>query len=55
MPTVGVTELLIVLLIVLFIFGAGKLPSISRGIAKSVRDFRAAVGEGGQGGESGKS
>ncbi len=55
MPTLGVTELLIVLFIVLFIFGIGKLPSISRGIARSIREFRAAVAEGGQNGEPDKS
>ncbi len=45
MPHVGVTELLIILLIVLIIFGAGKLPSISRGIARSIREFRQATVE----------
>ncbi len=55
MPHLGVTELLIILFIVLFIFGAGKLPLISRGIARNIREFRAAVTEGGQTGEPGKS
>ncbi len=50
----GVTELLIILLIVLFIFGAGKLPQISRGIASSIREFRAGVAEGNPGGDGRK-
>ena len=42
LPSLGVPELLIVLLIILFIFGAGKLPEIARGLGKAVGDFRRA-------------
>ena len=45
MFSLGPTELLIILFIVLFVFGAGKVPDISRGIAKSIREFRGNVAE----------
>ncbi len=36
----GPTELIIVLVIVLIIFGPRRLPEASHAIAKSIRDFR---------------
>ena len=33
-------ELLVILLIVLLIFGAGKLPDIAGSLGKSIREFR---------------
>ncbi|TKJ29787.1 MAG: twin-arginine translocase TatA/TatE family subunit [Chloroflexi bacterium B3_Chlor] len=42
MPSLGVPELLIVLVIILLVFGAGKLPEIARGLGKAVGDFRRA-------------
>jgi sec-independent protein translocase protein TatA len=42
----GLGELLVILLIVLIIFGAGKLPEIGRGLGKGIKNFRkAASGE----------
>ena len=38
----GLGELLIILLIVLIIFGAGKLPEIGRGLGKGIKNFRKA-------------
>ena len=40
---VGMPELLIILVIVLIIFGAGKLPEIGRGLGKGIRNFRKAT------------
>ena len=40
MPTVGPTELIIVLVIVLIIFGVGKLPEIGGAMGKAIREFR---------------
>jgi len=40
LPTLGVGELLIVLVIVLIIFGAGKLPQIGRALGDGIRGFR---------------
>jgi len=39
----GMGELLIILLIVLLIFGAGKLPSIGESLGKSIRNFKRAT------------
>jgi sec-independent protein translocase protein TatA len=38
----GVPELLIILVIVLVIFGAGKLPEIGAAFGKSIRNFKKA-------------
>jgi sec-independent protein translocase protein TatA len=42
---IGAPELLIVLVIVLIIFGVGKLPSIGAGLGSGIRNFRKAVAE----------
>jgi sec-independent protein translocase protein TatA len=39
----GIGELLIILVIVLIIFGAGKLPDIGEGLGKGIRNFRRSV------------
>jgi len=39
----GMTELLVILVIVLIIFGAGKLPEIGSGLGRGMRNFRKAV------------
>jgi sec-independent protein translocase protein TatA len=38
----GPTELIIILVIVLIIFGVGRLPEIGGAIGKSIREFRQA-------------
>jgi sec-independent protein translocase protein TatA len=43
MPHFGVWELVIILVIVIAIFGAGKLGSLGGAVGKGVKDFRAAV------------
>ena len=39
----GVGELLVILVIVMIIFGAGKLPEIGEGLGRGIRNFRKAV------------
>lgn len=39
----GSTELIIILVLVLIIFGAGKLPEIGGALGKGMRSFRKAV------------
>jgi sec-independent protein translocase protein TatA len=39
----GFGELALILVIVLIIFGAGKLPDIGEGIGRGIRNFRKAV------------
>ncbi len=41
---VGVWELLVILLIVVAIFGAGKIASLGGALGKGVSDFRKAMG-----------
>ena len=41
----GMTELSIVLLIALILFGGKRLPEIARGLGRGVVDFRSAVRE----------
>ena len=40
----GMGELLIILVIVLLIFGAGKLPQIGDSLGRSIRNFKRAAG-----------
>jgi sec-independent protein translocase protein TatA len=42
----GIPELLIVLVIVLVFFGAGKLPEIGSALGKGIRGFRSSMNEG---------
>jgi sec-independent protein translocase protein TatA len=37
---IGMPELIIILVIILIIFGAGKLPEIGAGMGKAIRNFR---------------
>ncbi len=39
----GVGELILILVIVLIIFGAGKLPEIGEGLGRGIKNFRKAV------------
>lgn len=39
----GMPELLIILVIIVIIFGAGKLPEIGSGIGKGIRNFKDAT------------
>jgi sec-independent protein translocase protein TatA len=38
--SIGIPELLLILLIVIIIFGAGKLPQLGRGIGEGIRNFK---------------
>ena len=46
MPSLGVPELLIILLIVILVFGASRLPELGKGIGKGIRNFKDATKEG---------
>jgi sec-independent protein translocase protein TatA len=43
MPAFGPTELVIVLVIALVIFGPGKLSDLGSSLGKSIREFRSGV------------
>jgi len=44
----GMPELIIILVIIVIIFGAGKLPEIGAGIGKGIKNFKKATSEGDQ-------
>lgn len=43
--TMGISELIIILVIVLIIFGAGRLPQIGEGVGKALKGFKKEVNE----------
>ncbi len=46
MPSLGPMELIIILVIVIIIFGVGRLPEIGGALGKGIREFRqASTGE----------
>ena len=44
--SLGLPELIIILLIIILIFGANRLPEIGRGIGKGIRNFKEANRDG---------
>ena len=46
MMKLGLPEMLVILMIVILIFGANRLPELGRGIGKSIRNFKDATREG---------
>ncbi|NLN38746.1 MAG: twin-arginine translocase TatA/TatE family subunit [Smithella sp.] len=43
--SLGIPELLIILVIVLIIFGVGKLPQIGSALGQSIRNFKKSVSD----------
>lgn len=46
MGPIGFQELIIILLIVLVIFGASRLPELGKGLGKAISNFKAGIKEG---------
>lgn len=44
----GIQELIIILVIVVLIFGAGKLPELGSGIGKGIKNFKKATQDDGE-------
>jgi sec-independent protein translocase protein TatA len=42
--TIGPSELLIIFLVLVAIFGASRLPNLARGLGEGIREFRTALG-----------
>jgi len=42
-PGVGRSELLVIFVVVLLLFGSKKLPELARGLGKSMREFKKAA------------
>jgi sec-independent protein translocase protein TatA len=43
MPNLGLPELLIILLIVVLIFGASRLPQLGKGIGSAIKNFKEGI------------
>ena len=54
MPRIGTPELIIVLVIVILIFGVGRLGDIGGALGKTLREFRKEVSATGEGAEQEK-
>lgn len=44
-PTLGLTELLVIFLIIVVIFGASKLPQLGRGLGEGISNFKKGLKE----------
>lgn len=44
--SLGLPEMLVILLIVILLFGASRLPEIGRGLGKGIRNFKESVRDG---------
>lgn len=43
MGKIGLPELLVILLIVLLLFGAGKIPQIAKSLGEGMKEFKKAI------------
>ena len=43
---IGIPELIIILVIILLLFGASRLPEIGRGLGKGIKNFKESTKEG---------
>ena len=43
MGTLGMSELVIILLIVIVIFGASRLPQLGKGLGEGIRNFKSSL------------
>ncbi len=46
LPSAGPMELIIVLVVILLLFGAKRIPELARGLGSGVREFKAGTKEG---------
>jgi sec-independent protein translocase protein TatA len=42
MPSIGTTEVIVILVIVLLLFGAKKIPDLMKGLGSGIREFKKA-------------
>jgi sec-independent protein translocase protein TatA len=43
MPSIGVAELIVILMILLLVFGGSRLPQIGEGMGRAIRGFKRGV------------
>lgn len=46
MPNLGLPELLVILVIVILVFGAGKIPQLGKGLGEGIKNFKDAMRHG---------
>ena len=46
MPNLGLPELLVILVIVVLIFGAGKIPQLGKGLGEGIKNFKDGMKDG---------
>lgn len=45
MWTPGITEIIIILVIVILLFGAKKIPELMKGVGKGIKEFKKAISQ----------
>ena len=45
MPNIGVSELVVILLILMLVFGASRLPALGESLGKTIRNFKRGIGQ----------
>ena len=48
MPSLGMPELIVILVIVVVVFGSTKLPQLGDGLGRAIKNFKRAVNTGGE-------
>jgi sec-independent protein translocase protein TatA len=46
MPHIGTTELIIILVMVVLIFGVNKIPQLGKGLGEGIRNFKSSLKSG---------
>lgn len=54
LPNVGMGELVVILLIVLILFGAKRLPEVAKGLGKSIKAFKDGMNDASDGDKNNK-
>ena len=45
MPNIGISELVVILLLLMLVFGASRLPKLGESMGKAIRNFKRAVAQ----------
>lgn len=45
MPNIGLSELIVIFMILLLVFGASRLPALGEGLGRTIRGFKRGISE----------
>ncbi|MEY4582598.1 MAG: hypothetical protein RL701_7301, partial [Pseudomonadota bacterium] len=45
MPNIGFSELVVILLILILVFGASRLPALGEGLGRAIRSFKRGINQ----------